>query len=69
MINKYPSILGIFAALMLVASFVVPVNLTNPAPVSADPGIMRWDTVSTPGSFSGRNDIVSPSDIKGKVPF
>jgi len=50
-------------ALML-ASLVIPVNICMPHAVSADPGIMRWDTVVTPGSEDatvfGRFDVVNP---------
>ena len=57
--TRFPSILGVFAAILMVASFVVPMNIAAPSPVSADPGIMKWDTVSTPWSVSGKNDIVN----------
>ena len=43
----------------MVASFVIPAHLAVPSPVSADPGIMKWDTVSTPGSWNDKNDILS----------
>jgi len=43
----------------MVASFVVPVNITAPSAVSADPGIMKWDTVSTPASIEGKNDVLN----------
>jgi hypothetical protein len=55
--TRFPSILGVFAAILMVASFVVPMNIAAPAAVTADPGIMKWDTVSTPGSVSGKNDL------------
>jgi len=55
--TRFPSILGVFAAILMVASFVVPMNIAAPAAVTADPGIMKWDTVSTPGSVSGKNDV------------
>jgi len=57
--TRFPSILGVFAAILMVASFVVPMNIAAPAAVTADPGIMKWDTVSTPGSVFGRNDILN----------
>ncbi len=59
MINRFISILGGFAAILMVASFVVPMNIAVPSPVAADPGIMKWDTVSTPWSVSGKNDILN----------
>ncbi len=56
---------GLLAVLMLVAGLVVPSGLGNSATVSADPGIMRWTTVSTPGSYPGAkiNDILTGSEI------
>jgi len=57
--TRFPSILGVFAAILMVASFVVPMNIAAPSPVSADPGIMKWDTVSTPGAAVGKNDIMN----------
>jgi len=58
--TRFPSILGVFAAILMVASFVVPMNIAAPSAVSADPGIMKWDTVITPGAFPGKNDILNP---------
>ena len=43
----------------MVASFVVPANIAAPSAVSADPGIMKWDTVSTPNSVAGKNDVLN----------
>jgi hypothetical protein len=57
--TKYPSIFGLAAALILVASFVVPTNLMSPAPVEADPGICKWDNLMTPGYLPLKNDVVS----------
>ncbi|MDD5399218.1 MAG: hypothetical protein PHU70_09090, partial [Dehalococcoidia bacterium] len=65
--TRFPSILGVFAAILMVASFVVPVNIAAPSAVSADPGIMKWDTVSTPMSVSGKNDIMNMKDPAGIV--
>ncbi len=48
--SKYSSIAGIFAVLVLVASFLVPAKLANPEPVEADPGLMEWTIVDTPDS-------------------
>jgi len=59
MLKKYPSFLGVFAALILVASFVIPMNLVTPASVSADPGIMKWDYVNTPGLRPLSADILN----------
>ena len=57
--TRFPSILGVFAAILMVASFVVPANIAAPSAVSADPGIMKWDTVSTPNSVAGKNDVLN----------
>src|SRR4030042_2003395 len=61
--TKYPNLFGILAALMLVASFVVPANLISPASVAADPGICKWDTVRQPSALIGTVAILNPSDI------
>ena len=54
---------GLLAAVMLVASFVVPVNLISPAPVEADPGICKWDVLMTPGYLPLKNDLSAKSEI------
>ena len=61
--TKYPNLFGILAALMLVASFVVPANLVSPATVAADPGICKWDTIREPNSLIGTYAITNCSDI------
>ncbi|MDD5399315.1 MAG: hypothetical protein PHU70_09595, partial [Dehalococcoidia bacterium] len=35
-------------------------GLVDPYRSDADPGIMRWDTVSTPNSVPNRNDVLNP---------
>ncbi len=55
--TRFPRILGVFAAIFMVASFVIPASIAAPAAVSADPGIMRWDTVLTPNSMPLKMDI------------
>jgi len=55
--TKYPGIFGILVAVMLVASFVVPTNMISPAPVGADPGVCKWDALSTPGYLPLKNDL------------
>ena len=57
--TRFPSILGVFAAILMVASFVIPAHIAAPSAVSADPGIMKWDTVSTPNAVVGKNDILN----------
>ena len=61
--TKYPNLFGILAALMLVASFVVPTSLVSPTSVAADPGICKWDTTREPGSLTGTEVIATNSDI------
>jgi hypothetical protein len=61
--TKYPRIFGLLAAVLLVASFVVPVSLMSPAPVQADPGICKWDALMTPGYLPLKNDLALGSDI------
>jgi hypothetical protein len=61
--TKYPNLFGILAVLMLVASFVVPVSLTSPSAVQADPGICKWDTIREPNAIVGTYAILNPSDI------
>ena len=61
--TKYPSMFGLLAVLMLVASFVVPANVANPAPVQADPDILRWSILNTPQSLPGLwKEVVMPSE-------
>ena len=57
--TKFPGVLGVFAAILMVASFVIPAHIAAPSAVSADPGIMKWDTVSTPNAVVGKNDILN----------
>ena len=45
--------------LLAVAAMVFPSCLIHLPEVSADPGIMKWDTVSTPGAAVGKNDILN----------
>lgn len=61
--NRIPQKAGFLLCLTLVVSLLVPPYLSSPAPLSADAGIMRWDTISTPGSVAGQFDIVSPGEI------
>jgi len=63
--KKYLSnIPAVLITVLILASLVIPVNISMPYAVSADPGIMKWDTVVTPGSedatLFGRFDIVNP---------
>ncbi|MDD5313467.1 MAG: hypothetical protein PHO26_10570, partial [Dehalococcoidia bacterium] len=57
--TNYPSFLGVLAAIIMVASFVLPTFVAEPSAVSADPGIMKWDTVNTPNARPLANDIMN----------
>jgi hypothetical protein len=56
---------GGLAALLLVASFIIPINLATPSPVEA--GICKWDTVDMPGSVAARADLAPGSEIQKLV--
>jgi hypothetical protein len=53
----------------MVASFVIPVSIAQPAAVSADPGIMRWDTVLTPEILPLDTDIDNQQCFPYYVPI
>jgi hypothetical protein len=54
---KFPAIIRVIAGMLAAAAFVIPAHMVSPASVSADPGIMRWDTVITPGYMENKWDI------------
>lgn len=45
-------------SLAIIASLLLPGGFIQPVPASA--GIMRWDTVITPNSQPGKNDVLNP---------
>jgi len=50
------SSLSIFLlSLIIVVSLVIQFPIAAPYSASADPGIMKWDTVTTPGGYDGSN--------------
>ncbi|MHB8085875.1 MAG: hypothetical protein ACYDHZ_08615, partial [Dehalococcoidia bacterium] len=53
-------LLAFICWLAAVSTFVLPGGSFLSLPVEANPGIMRWQTVSTPYSYPGRNDILNP---------
>jgi len=61
--TKYPRMFGLLAAVLLVASFVVPASLMSPAPVEA--GVCKWDTLEMPGSIVARFDVTGPGSAMG----
>jgi len=64
---KTRSMFGILAAVILVASFVIPSNLATPSAVQADPGICKWDIVFGPNHLPLSTDISSPIRHDGMV--
>ncbi len=59
--TKYPSMFGVLAALLLVASFIIPTNLINPSPVQA--GVCKWDRMYMPGENAARGDVFNASEV------
>ncbi len=57
-IKRFNALLPCLSA-VVIAAMLAPVALLSPLPVRADAGIMRWETVSTPNSEPGRNDILN----------
>ena len=57
---KIPLKAGFLLCFILAFALALPPYICAPSRVDAEPGIMRWDTVSTPGSVYGRFDILSP---------
>ncbi len=54
------------AAWWLCLVLLIPVSLLPAAsttPALADPGLLKWTRVDTPGALPGRNDIVSPCEV------
>jgi hypothetical protein len=60
---QIPRLAGFLFGLLFCAAFALPFNFAVTTPARGEAGIMRWDTISTPGSVIGRYDIVSPGDI------
>jgi len=54
------AIFAVIFSVLIAASYAIPANSIMPSPVSANPGIMKWDTVNTPGSDTQKNDILNP---------
>jgi hypothetical protein len=50
--------------LIVISALVVPsIVISSSPPVSADPGVLKWDRMDTPGSVFDKNDITTPSEI------
>jgi hypothetical protein len=62
---------AVLVTVVMLAAFLIPVNLAMPYAVSADPGIMKWDWVATPGSdtatVTGRFDIANTNDRGSEI--
>ena len=70
--KKYPSMFGVLAALLLVASFIVPSHLITPSSVEADPAVCAWDTLTPPTTLHPiykYTDIVDMSVSGSTVAF
>jgi len=65
--TKYPSIFGILAIFMLVASLVVPANMASPTTAEAgfDAGVCKWDNLEMPDSVVGKWDVLGPNGLGG----
>lgn len=57
-IKRFNALLPCLSAVAVVA-MVLPSGAFAPLPARADSGIMRWETVTTPGSVPEMNDVVS----------
>jgi len=58
--DKFSRPLAFISTMVILASTILPGGLVNPADASAGPGIMKWDTVTTPNSEPGKNDVLNP---------
>jgi len=59
--NKKRTFRQIYVCLLVAAAVaLLPSGLLKPSSTEAAPGVMRWDTVTTPGSVPGKNDILNP---------
>jgi hypothetical protein len=58
--NNIRSPKPIFVCLLVAVVVSLPAGLLNPYRAEAAPGIMRWDTVTTPNSVPNKNDVLNP---------
>ena len=66
--NIIPPVAGFFLSVLISLAIAVPPCLVNTTAARADAGIMKWDTIPTPGSVSGSSltsmpgsyDVLSP---------
>ena len=60
MIINLRSLLACACGLAVISNFMLPGGSFHTSAADAGPGIMRWETVSTPYSYPARNDILNP---------
>ena len=58
--TNHLAVLGLLAIVAIIAGTV---PATRPEPILADPGILKWSRIDTPGAVTNKNDIVSPSEV------
>ena len=57
MLIRLPAAIRMLLLTIMVAALVIPINIVFSDKISADPGIMKWDVISTPGAAWGKWDI------------
>lgn len=55
--------LAVFGLLAIVLMMASTAPATRPEPVLADPGVLRWTRIDTPGALPNKGDVVSPSEV------
>ena len=65
--TKYTSMFGLLVIALLVASFVIPQSFIKTSAVAADPGVMRWTSVDTPGRLPPSGDITNVGGSYGSA--
>ena len=58
-IKRYNALLP-FVSAVIIAAMLAPIGALSSLPAIAAPGIMRWETVTTPNSEPGKNDVLNP---------
>ena len=58
--SKHLTVFGLLVIMLIIASGV---TATRPQSVLANPGMLKWSRIDTPGAVPNRNDIVSPSEV------
>lgn len=55
--------LTVFGLLVIMLIIISGVTATRPQSVLANPGMLKWSRIDTPGAVPNKNDIVSPSEV------